>query len=43
MEKLALTFFIMSRKLRHYFQSFLIIVLMEHPLWSIIENSEAGG
>ena len=43
MEKLALALFITSRKLRHYFQSFMITVLIEHPLRSIIENPEATG
>ena len=41
MEKLALDHFITSRKMRHYFQSFSITVLTEHPLQSIIVNSEA--
>ena len=36
MEKLVLTLFIISRKLRYYFQSFPFIVLTEQPLWSII-------
>ena len=43
MEKLALALFITSRKLRYYFHSFPITVLMEHPLQGIIENSEATG
>ena len=36
MKKLVLALFIISRKLRYYFQSFPFIVLTEHPLWSII-------
>jgi len=41
MKKLALALFVMSRKLRHYFQSFLITVLTEHPQRSIIKNPKA--
>ena len=30
-----------SRKLKHYFKTFLITVLAEHPLRSIVENQKA--
>ena len=43
MKKLALALFVTSRKLRHYFQSFSIIVLTERPLRNIIENMKATG
>ena len=43
MEKMVLALFVVSRKLKHYFQSFQIIVLMEHPLKRIIENLQATG
>ena len=43
LEKLVLALFIISRKLKHYFQTFSIMVLIEHPLRSIMENSEATG
>ena len=32
LEKLVLSLFIISRKLKHYFQTFPITVLTEHPL-----------
>ena len=35
--------FILSRKLKHYFQTFPITVLIDHPLRSIMENLEAAG
>jgi len=41
MENMVLAFLIVLRKLKHYFQSFQIIVLTEHPLESIIENPQA--
>ena len=41
LEKLMIAFFIISRKLKHYFQTFPITVLTEHPLRTIVENSEA--
>ena len=41
LEKLELTLFIISRKLKHYFQTFPITVLTEHSLRSVIENPEA--
>ena len=40
LEKLVPTLFIVLRKLKHYFQTFSIIVLTEHPLRSVIENLE---
>ena len=43
MEKMVLTLFVISRKLKHYFQYFHIIVLTEHPLKSIMENPQATG
>ena len=43
LEKLVLALFSISRKLKHYFQTFPITVLTEHPLSVIIENSEATG
>ena len=36
-----LALFIISRKLKHYFQTFPIIVLIEHPLRTVMENLEA--
>jgi len=41
LEKLVLPLFIISRKLKHYFQIFPITVLTEHPLRSIVENPKA--
>jgi len=43
LEKLVLDFFIISRKLKHYFQTFPITVLTEHPLRSTVENPKATG
>jgi len=43
LEKLVLALFIISRKLKHYFQTFPIMVLTEHPLRSIVENSKETG
>jgi len=40
LEKLVLALFIILRKLKHYFQTFPIMVLTEHPLRSIVENPE---
>ena len=39
-KKLVFALFIISRKLKHYFQIFSIIVLTEHPLRSVIKNTE---
>ena len=36
-----LALFIISRKLKYYFQTFLIMILTEHPLRSIMENPKA--
>jgi len=43
LEKLVLTIIIILRKLKHYFQTFPITVLTEHPLKSVIENPKATG
>ena len=43
MEKMVLALFVVSRKLKHYFQSFYIVTLTEHPLKSIVENSQVTG
>ena len=40
LEKLVLALFIISRKLKYYFQIFPITVLAEHPLRTIMENPE---
>jgi len=37
----VLALFIISRKLKHYFQTFSVTVLTEHPLRSVVENPEA--
>jgi len=34
--------FVTTRKLKHYFQSFPIVVLTEYPMRSIVENPEAN-
>jgi len=41
MEKPVFVLFIISRKLKHYFQTFQITVLSKHPLRIIVENPEA--
>ena len=38
---MILALFIISRKLKHYFQTFSIIIFTDHPLRSIVENPEA--
>ena len=43
LEKLVLALLIISGKLKHYFQTFPIIVLTEHPLRSVVENPKATG
>jgi len=43
LEKLVLALFIILRKLKYYFHIFLIMVLTEHPLRSIVENPKATG
>jgi len=42
-EKLVFALFIISRKLRHYFQTFPITVLTEHLLRSMVENLKTTG
>jgi len=39
LEKLVLALLIISRKLKRYFQTFPVTVLLEHPLRSIVKNS----
>ena len=43
LEKVVLALFIISRKLKHYFQIFPITILTEYPLRSIMKNPEATG
>jgi len=43
LEKLVLALFIISRKHKHYFQTFSITVFTEHLLRSIVKNLEANG
>ena len=43
LEKLVLALFIISRKLKHYFHTFLITVLTDRPLRNIVENPKATG
>ena len=43
LEKLVLALFIISRKIKHYFQTVTITVLAEHPLRSVVENPKAIG
>ena len=43
MEKLAFTLITASRKLRHYFQAYVIIVMTDHPLKKAINKLEATG
>jgi len=42
-EKLVIALFIAVRKLKHYFQSFPVVVLTEYPLRAIVKNLEASG
>ena len=42
-EKLEFALFFTMRKLKHYFQSFPIVVPIEYPLRTIMENLEANG
>jgi len=37
-EKLVFALFIITRKLKHYFQPFPIVMLIEYPLRTIVEN-----
>ena len=43
MEKLAFALITASRKLRHYFQAHVIIVMTDHPLKKAINKLEATG
>ena len=42
-EKLVFALFVAMRELKHYFQSFLVVVPIEYPLRTIVENPEANG
>ena len=42
-EKLIFALFVTTRKLKHYFQFFPIIMLTEYPLRTIVKNLEATG
>ena len=41
--KVGICLFIISRKLKHYFQTFPITILIEHPLRSVVKNPKATG
>ena len=43
MEKLAFALITASRKLRHYFQAHLIVVMTDHPLKKSMNKLEAVG
>ena len=43
MEKLAFTLVTDSRKLRHYFEAYIINVLIDHPLKKAMNKLEAAG
>ena len=43
MEKLAFALIMASRKLRHYFQAHVIIVMTDHPLKKAMNKLEAVG
>ena len=43
MEKLAFALITASRKLRHYFQAHVIIVMTDHPLKKVMNKLEATG
>ena len=43
MEKLAFALITTSRKLRHYFQAHVIIVMIDHPLKKAMNKLEAAG
>ena len=43
MEKLAFSLITTSRKLRHYFQAHIIVVMTDHPLKKSINKMEAAG
>ena len=41
-ERLVLAQFITVRKLKHYFQSFPVVILTEYPLRAIVKNIEVS-
>ena len=43
MEKLAFALITASRKLRHYFQAHVIVVMTDHPLKKSMNKLEAAG
>ena len=43
MEKLAFALITASRKLRHYFQAHVIVVMMDHPLKKSMTKLEVAG
>ena len=43
MEKLAFALITASRKLRHYFQAHVIVVIMDHPLKKSMTKLEVAG
>ena len=43
LEKMALVVLITTKKLRHYFLSFLIIVWMDQPIQKILQKSNLAG
>ena len=43
MEKLAFALITASRKLRHYFQAHVIVVMTDHPLRKAMNKMEAVG
>ena len=42
-EKLAFTLITTSRKLRHYFQAYVINIMRDHPLKKAMNKLEAAG
>ena len=42
-EKLAFALIMTSRKLRHYFQAYVINVMTDHPLKKVMNKLEAAG
>ena len=43
MEKLAFALITASKKLRHYFQAHVIVVMTDHPLKKLMNKLEATG
>ena len=43
MEKLAFALITVSRKLRHYFQAHVIVVMTDHPLKKLMNKLEVAG